>query len=1020
MSLITYIRRIYFMTSFIAGQEKMIYGAFMRKYLVFKKSHIPNRIIKLDDEIELPTNSVLHLCDNIADYPGDRDLPKVLTHPLVTNETFKKYISHNTVIPTSKDSIFYVSERYRYIISGMKKTLNDFKKHRKTILPALNIDSVIKRTNVLLVINHNPLWRVKTIGRLQEYKRFEIIFRSILHNVISMPVDKYQYIHIPLSDVIYPRNTYIRAVLDKLDVSTLKYHDDYTYYFMIHLLGFIYEKSKTSLLKKIPEDRLANINFILSYQDNAIVYNLHDLKEIVTNDSIARSVERHISLLKLSKDELDKNINDLSEDEFEYYIEKKAVEKDKEKTTKVMTEEEVGLSKDSTEPASTPMVQDNQESSSIEKQPPVKYEEILDQEVDNLLEDLEDITPKQKDRLKIISKKYIDIKIGDRTIKDILDEDVDDTIVEDELEFLNDLPDTSMVKSSVINMDDHYMEKLFEKDMSQVLTSFATKGIFLVDYKEEKQIDELNKIKKVTAKYEDTKGKTHSVQFKLPIVDKDGTFIINGIKNRMKKQQVNVPICKVSPTRVSLSSNYNKTLVERDESKAHDFYHFINSFINKKANKDSQVVKIKHGNNFHSQKLPYEYTKLGAHYTTMKFGTYTLNFDFENRFDLAKDNYRKVTEELENKYGVYFGTTGKNTEAIYIGLNNVITIVDLKGEEIVKDTTIPGLLFEVTGESVPMVSEWVDLKILDKKIPIIFILAYRYGLTNTLKYLNLNYRTVEKGTRVETSYSELAIKFRDRTIVIDRYPISKSIIVAGLLKYETKDLDYEYFDEKDAYYELLVAKGLSTNYTKGIDDFFDMFVDPITRSVLEQMGEPTNVRDLLIRATAMLTTQYHIDPASMKNHRLRSYERFNAILYNEMARQFVAHRNQKGKDTKFTINPEAVLQRIIQDQSVVIANEINPVQDLKEKTGFTYTGMGGRTPQSFVVADRRFPDDGVGIISEATPDSGKVSITAYTSINPKIKNLRGVFDTDTKDVDPTQILSGPALLMPGATNDDKS
>jgi hypothetical protein len=608
--------------------------------------------------------------------------------------------------------------------------------------------------------------------------------------------------------------------------------------------------------------------------------------------------------------------------------------------------------------------------------------------------------------------------MGDKTIKEILEEEIDTSVLSEELDFIDDIPDQSMIKSSIIGMDHMYINNMYTKDLAQILTSFSKQGLFLSDYAEEEQIDELNRIKLVKAKYEDIKGTSHTINFKIPIVDEDGVFMINGIKNRMKKQFVNTPICKISDIRVSLASNYNKTLVERNIAKAHNYYNFISNYI-ERVNKDNEIIRIKHGINAYTRDLPYEYTSLGKYYTNLTFGPYILNFNFDNRFELASKKNQSIVEELESKYGVYFGNNDKSTEALFIGNDNILRVINLINQDVVKVSSITELMFEVTDQPTPIVSEWVNLKILDKNLPIIFILAYRYGLTDTLKYLKLDYQTYPSGTRVEKTNNDIVIKFRDKSIVFNRYPLIKSLIVSGLLRFNTKDMDYELFDDKDVYYELLISKGYSTNYIKGIDDFFDLFVDPITRDILVQMKEPTNVRDLLIRSTEMLTTEYHKDPSSMANHRVRSYERFNSVLYNEMSRQFAAYRNQRGSTLKFSINPEAVLQRIIQDQSVVIVSEINPVQDIKDKSGFTYTGMGGRTAQSFVVTDRKYSADSVGIISESTPDSGKVAITAYATMNPKIKNLRGLFDVDKQSLEPTEVLSATALLMPGSTNDDQ-
>ena len=108
------------------------------------------------------------------------------------------------------------------------------------------------------------------------------------------------------------------------------------------------------------------------------------------------------------------------------------------------------------------------------------------------------------------------------------------------------------------------------------------------------------------------------------------------------------------------------------------------------------------------------------------------------------------------------------------------------------------------------------------------------------------------------------------------------------------------------------------------------------------------------------------------------------------------------------------------DSSTQTVETINPIHDIKSKSQLTYSGSGGRTSRAFVLGDRVFPKDGVGILSEASPDSGKVGLTSYLTANPLIKNLRGVYNPieGEEKLHPSQMLSVVANLMPGVTQDD--
>jgi len=814
----------------------------------------------------------------------------------------------------------------------------------------------------------------------------------------------------------------------------------------------------------------------------------------------------------------------------------------------------------------------------------------MDAKAVEFIESYPDITPKQKERCKILATKYKTLTIGDTPLEELLTKTDVSLDENDKAELVKDLPDKSMATSRIANFDQVYMKKSFKTDLASTIVAFNDKGMFVTDVVETPIVNELDNSKQYKVSYEDIQGKKHTVKFTIPIVAKDGTCKINGTKKYLKKQILTLPICKISPTRVSLASNYNKTIVERNEAKAHSFLPYMQRIVELGISNNELVCH--YGMETLNLAISYEYTELAKKYKSLVLKTpdkqtCTLSFSYYDRYDVLVDpkDTDKVSA-LEKSYGVCVGSVNKLVY-IFIDANNKLTYVRLNDKSVQADS--PTSLIELfkkyyqseTASKINRLTEWTDLKILDKKFPIIFILSYMYGLRNTLAYLGVDYKitnkrskTVLESSDMESKYSikskvnyldsldaleltsdeyvivgssaalahgmpgvnedidisvskatidkllskkliipgakdgihdnnytsldgkidlsytalgdrldttvfdtyvkdsetvdgyrivsydalikfylllykthgmekhkvkldwlkahrvnnvedysltdnDIVIKFKDCNLIFDRYPLAHSLIVAGLDFFDTSSYYLEEFDSKDVYYSLLVDKRYRVNYLKGIDAFFELFIDPITRDVLVQMNEPTNVRDLLIRATVLLTTTDHKEASSMANHRLRGYEQFNAILYNEMSRQYASYKVRRGKGNAFSINPEAVYQRIIKNESFAICEEINPYQSLKEASNVTYAGIGGRTSESFVVDDRRYPKDAIGIMSEATVDNGKVAINSCLTMDPSVLNTRGILDTrELSKVEPTNGLSAGALLMPCSTNDD--
>lgn len=267
--------------------------------------------------------------------------------------------------------------------------------------------------------------------------------------------------------------------------------------------------------------------------------------------------------------------------------------------------------------------------------------------------------------------------------------------------------------------------------------------------------------------------------------------------------------------------------------------------------------------------------------------------------------------------------------------------------------------------------------------------------------------------------NDIHIKFADRVLHINRYPLAHSLIVAGLEYFDVSRYEMSEFESKDVYYRLLMDKKLSINYIKGMDSFYDLFVDNMTYSVLKMMHEPTTVRDLLIRATVLLTTTDHLPASSGYNHRIRGYEQFAGVVYNELAREFATYKSKNGANNKFSVNPDAVYLRVIQNASMLTAESGSPLEDMTLMCDMTYGGVGGRSAESFVINDRHYDKSDIGVVSEATVDNQKVAFNSALSYNPNIVNTLGMpAEIKQEDLKASQVFSPHALMFPFSTCDD--
>ena len=284
---------------------------------------------------------------------------------------------------------------------------------------------------------------------------------------------------------------------------------------------------------------------------------------------------------------------------------------------------------------------------------------------------------------------------------------------------------------------------------------------------------------------------------------------------------------------------------------------------------------------------------------------------------------------------------------------------------------------------------------------------------------SIGFEDISEDVKYVPKPNDIHIKFADRVLHINRYPLAHSLIVAGLEYFDVSRYDMSEFESKDVYYRLLMDKKLSINYIKGMDSFYDLFVDNMTYSVLKMMHEPTTVRDLLIRSTVLLTTTDHLPASSGYNHRIRGYEQFAGVVYNELAREFAAYQSKNGANNKFSVNPDAVYLRIIQNASMLPAESGSPIEDMTLMCDMTYGGVGGRSADSFVITDRHYDASDLGVVSESTVDNQKVAFNSALSYNPNIVNTLGMpAEIKQEDLKASQVFSPHVLMFPFSTSDD--
>ena len=574
--------------------------------------------------------------------------------------------------------------------------------------------------------------------------------------------------------------------------------------------------------------------------------------------------------------------------------------------------------------------------------------------------------------------------------------------------------DKSMLKSTLFEFDRRYIKEILRSDITRSVVSLQHGGIGVTGYSVVENEDAMNAYESHTVELSPVQGKSSTVHFRIPKVNEDGTFKSSGVRYRLRKQRGDVPIRKVSSSRVALTSYYSRVFVSRSEKVVHNYAQWLTNQIASMGMdpENPAVTQLMMSNVFDSSfRTPRIYSTMAMRFRSFTIGEKEFFFDYGARYAQFGEEAVKAAEV--NGLTV-IGRQGKdlmvvdNNDALYL----------LRGSEPEPAGTLESLV-SLTGR---MPIETAEVKIFKKHIPVGLVLAYHLGLTQLMTLLQVKPRRVPNGERLHLSDDEYVLRFEDESLVFNRDNRVATQILSGLITFEqsTRNYPIHLFDRKDIYLNVLEQSSIGVRYLREIDLMIDLFVDPITEEILISMGEPTDVVGLLIRSCELLMTDWAPAETDMAYMRIKGYERIAGAVYAEMIRVIRVQRARGAiSNAKIELPPYAVWQAVQQDAAVKLVEESNPVHQLKEIEEVTYSGTGGRSARSMVRRTRVFHENDMGVISEATKDSADVAITTFLTADPNLTDLRGMTKRyELGKTGPTSLLSTSALLAPSADRDD--
>lgn len=592
--------------------------------------------------------------------------------------------------------------------------------------------------------------------------------------------------------------------------------------------------------------------------------------------------------------------------------------------------------------------------------------------------------------------------------------------------------DSKFNRFRIYDYDTQY-ENQSKKDRMDIGESMSTNTVplFMTNYNEkfdEKSNDTYCKNVQYTFESPDSTKEKHTFTIKVPELREGRYLYINGSDKVMIRQKMALPIIHLEDS-VVFTTYYNKMFVTLSSGN-----------ITKKS------AKIKKFINYIRKNIPY--SKLATNFTFTPI-------------------YHK--ESLHNNISAELLEIGRYISKLYIDENNYFDISDIKNKSVgkIQGNTIyhnnidnfyydneldvefdilfifDTLLRLLNNE---IYTYWKDniltkkassnitspkIKMLGRNIDLIIVIlhAYRENLLELLNHLRDDYELEYAITPFTDKVNTPKYKdddgdrfiFNGFTLDIKYNNIANRCLLAPL-----NNLDF-------TEYKSLQLNGItedvieSSNTVMYMDNFKDLFIDPITKEVMEDMGLPTNYSDALIYCNKLLFEYDRtISSISLRNERMPSNsEIIQGVCYKQIADAYADYANKKRRGSKnavFSVKRDAVLTELVTLPNVEESSKINPVQSVDKTLTISNKGVSGiNNDRSYTPPKRKWDKSFYGIMSDVSPYTKASGVSKHLAVNPNITTKRGYFnETEIDDVSIDMIMSVSEVLGPFAQRHDST
>ena len=526
-----------------------------------------------------------------------------------------------------------------------------------------------------------------------------------------------------------------------------------------------------------------------------------------------------------------------------------------------------------------------------------------------------------------------------------------------------------------------------------------------------------DKIETYTVEYENEKGKRFTIKVDVPIMIDNKYMKLRGNRKNINGQLTLVPIIKTDEDTVQVVSySYKKIFIRRfgtTTGKSNVVCDKLIKTLTKHQFKNIHIIEGDCSKVCSKYEVPIDYLDLSTIYSKIITPQYTIFFN--------QDEFRNKYE-VDDKKGFPIAINNNTKEVIYY-----------KGGEFLLSFMLVSMISEADGEffstydsmSKSVRYTYSQASILGQKIPLIIMCAYSEGLQKVLNKANVEYELIPKDAgRPKVNLDEYdLIKFNDGWI---KYKITyaSSLLMNGLKACDTDTHSLTEINSKSMYLDFFDIFG-SRIMSDGLDNFYDVFLDPITLDVLEDYKLPTDYIEVLMYANNLLVDNKFVKHTQINGRRIRRNELIPGYLYTALTEAYQEYtRSMKhGRQVPMSIKQSAVIDKVLADNTVSDLSILTALGEYEAINTVSPKGLSGlNSDRSYTLDKRTFDESMINVIGMSTGFAGNVGINRQATIDANVSGKRGYIrslDELPKELNTTKTFCMTEALTPfGSTRDD--